>query len=212
MTFVDNHEPKTAQQDGPAGMVAQYRQVDHVGVGKQPAGALARKAAYLGGAVAVVGRGRDVVQPRDGRGQRVARRAAGRDRALSSATGTAPGRAGRSPAREDGKLVGQRFARTRYRYSPPRDGRRARAPRSQTWCDHGGADAAVGKRANHLGIGPRRPMTGSPAARVVARRHDAADAHPARCRRARRRAARRRNSAIRNLLVLSAPLPRRNPR
>ena len=113
MTFVDDQVTQAAQEDCPSGVVAQQRQVDHVGVGEDPARPLPRETTHLGGAVAVVGRRRDVTQPGDRRSQRVrcaqlvvAKRFRGRD---VERPGTWIGR----QRIEDGKLVGQRLTRCR---------------------------------------------------------------------------------------------------
>ena len=112
MAFVDHDEAQVAQEHRPAGVVAQQRQVDHVGVGEDPARPFAGEAAHLGRAVAVVGRRRDVAAARSPRRSAPARCAAGRGRVPWSATGTAPGPA-RSVASvdQDRQLIGQRLAR-----------------------------------------------------------------------------------------------------
>ena len=178
MTFVDDHESKATQQDGPAGMVAQYRQVDHVGVGKQPSGAFAGKAAHLGGTVAVVGGGRDVMQSRNGRGERVRGAQLVVTERLGRRQVQHPGpRVGRQRV-EDRELIGQRLARrgagADHHVTAGVGQLRGRClvrPRA--------ADSAVGKRANHVGLGPPRPTVrpaapgwqlGDMAQRMLARR------------------------------------------
>ena len=62
MAFVDHDIAKSAQEDRPAGVIAQHRHVDHVRVGEQPAGTLTREAADLGAGVTVVRTRRDVTE------------------------------------------------------------------------------------------------------------------------------------------------------
>ena len=109
MTFVHYHVSKVAQEHGPAGVVAQQRQVDHVGVGEHPARALAGQPAYLACAVAVVGRWRHIGQPSYCCAQRVR----GPQLVVTKGFGRrdvqrASARIGRQRS-EDGELVGHRF-------------------------------------------------------------------------------------------------------
>ena len=73
VTFVDDDKAQAAQEHRPTGMVSQQRQVNHVRVGEQPAGALPGKPADFGSGVAVVGDGGRVGQSGYGRAERVGR-------------------------------------------------------------------------------------------------------------------------------------------
>ncbi len=70
VTFVDDDVAQIAQEHRPAGVVAQQRQVNHVGIGEDPPRSLTREAPNLARAVAVVRTRRDIAQRGNGIGQR----------------------------------------------------------------------------------------------------------------------------------------------
>ena len=156
MAFVDNQVSKIAQEHRPAGVVAQQRQVNHVGVGEHPAGALTGQAAYLACAVAVVGGRSDIGQPGNGRAQRVGGPqlvvAKGFRRRDVQRTGARIGR----QRSEDGQLEGQRFAR---RGAGADDDVMAgvRQVRGLNLMCPWRTDAPVGECAQHVGFHPCRP-------------------------------------------------------
>ena len=111
MTFVDDDVTQIAQKDRPPGVVAQQRQVDHVGIGEDPPRPFAGEPPYLAGAVTVVRAGCDRGQLGHRVGERLRRpqlvvaKGLGRRQIQRARTGVG------GECREDGQLIRQRLAR-----------------------------------------------------------------------------------------------------
>ena len=177
MAFVDDDVLQVPQEHRPAGMVAQQRQVNHVGVGEDPPRPFPGEASHFGWAVAVIRARCDVAQRRHRFGERdrsaqlvVAERLGGRQ--IEN-----PGARISLQRRQYGQLVGHRLAggRSGAQYDVASGVREVGGgdlmrPRR--------LDAAINKRLHHIWIGPLRPRVIGVRAAGGDRRHDASGSCP----------------------------------